>query len=280
MAVNSRCAEARELGAGLRRLRDTRGMTTRELASASEQSAANISHWETGNRLPTEERLSRVLDAVAAPESERDRLVGLRRQADGPGQLVAGTPSIGAQLTRLVEYEQVASRIVACAPLAIPGLLQTSDYARATFSGLSDIETRVRLRIGRRDILTRSREPTGLLALIDSEVLRRPIAPPDVMADQLRYLLAMAERPNIEVRLVSSAYPGYTSMLAGPFIFMEFPTAAPIVHLEHRRASVFLWESGDIEGFSTAVEEISSVAMTPTRSAEVIAEIAHEMEMT
>jgi transcriptional regulator with XRE-family HTH domain len=278
MAVNNGGAEMRELGAGLRNLRDQRGLTVRALADASGQSSANISHWETGGRLPTEERLSAVLDALNTQHDERDRLLGLRRQAEGPGQLVAGAPSIGAQLKRLIEYEQVARRIVDVAPLVVPGLLQTADYARATLRGLSDIDTRVTLRVGRRDIITRPREPAELLALIDSAVLVRPIAAPQVMVEQLRHLLAMAERPNVEIRLVSSTTPGYTSMLAGPFILLEFPSAAPVVHLEHRRASAFLWERDDIEGFSAAVEEISSVAMTPARSAEVIAEIVNGLE--
>lgn len=278
MAVNGGGAEARELGAGLRRLRDQRDMTTRALASASEQSAANISHWESGNRLPTEERLLRVLDALDAPESERDRLLGLRRQADGPGQLVAGAPSIGAQLAQLIQYEHVASHLTDVAPLLIPGILQTADYARATFADLLDVDTRVTLRMGRREVITRARQPAELTAFVDSEALIRPVAPPDVMAEQLRHLLAMAERPNVTLRLVSSTIPGYNPMLAGPFLLLEFPSAGPIVHLEHHRASAFLWEESDVEEFWAAVQKIHQMAMTPARSAEVIAEIVHGME--
>lgn len=270
----------RELGASLRKLREGRGMNMRALAEASGQAIANLSHWENGTRLPSEERLGKLLDpqALDAPAAERERLFDLRRRADeGPGQFIAGSPSIGDQLTKLIEYEQVARRIVTVAPLKLPGLLQTADYARAVFRGLSDIETRVRLRVGRRDILTR-RDPVELLALIDSEVLVRPVAPAVVMIEQLRHLLTMGERPNIEIRVVSSTHPGHTPMLDGPFIFFEFPAAGPIVHLEHRRASLFLNEPDDIEGFSAAVEEISSVAMTPARSAEVIAGIVDGLE--
>lgn len=282
MAVNTGDtgnAEMRELGASLRRLRDECRMTVRALAEASGQAIANISHWENGTRLPREDRLASILDALNAPIAERERLLELRRRSDeGPGQLIAGSPSIGEQLTTLIEYEQVARRIVTVAPLKIPGLLQTADYARAVFQGLPDIETRVRLRVGRRDILTR-RDPVELLALIDSEVLVRPVASADVMIEQLHHLLTMGQRPNVEIRLVSSTHPGHTPMLDGPFIFFEFPVAAPIVHLEHRRASLFLkGESADIEGFSAAVEEISSVAMTPAQSAEVIAKIVDGLE--
>jgi hypothetical protein len=64
-----------------------------------------------------------------------------------------------------------------------PGLLQTADYARAILNGLPDIETRIALRMGRSEVLRRSRNPARLNALIDDEVLVRGFAPPEVMAD-------------------------------------------------------------------------------------------------
>jgi transcriptional regulator with XRE-family HTH domain len=268
------------LAAGLRALRDRRQLTTRALAELIGSSAANISNWERADRLVNEERLVQLLDALGANDDERERLLGLRRQAEGPGQLVSGTPSIGEQLARLIEHEQVARRITDVAPLLIPGLLQTSDYARATVAGLRDVDTRVALRVGRRDILTRTRQPVELVAFIDSEVLVRPIAPPEIIADQLRHLLKMAEYPNITIQLVASTTPKYTPLLAGPFILLEFATATPIVHLEHYRASAFLWEDQDIRGFVDAVEQIHDVAMSPAASLEVIAGIVSGMEKT
>jgi transcriptional regulator with XRE-family HTH domain len=270
---------ARELAAGLRALRERAGLSTRALGEAANTSAAAISNWER-DRLPSEQRLTQLLDALGASDDERERLQGLRRQAEGPGQLVSGAPSIGEQLARLIEHEQVARRITTVAPLLIPGLLQTSDYARATLGAHRDIDTRIALRVGRRDVLTRTRQPAELVAFIDSEVLVRPVAPPQVMADQLRHLLKMAELPNVTIQLVSSASPGYNPMLAGPFIMIEFPTASPIVHVEHYQASAFIWEATDVHGFQAAVEKIHNVAMTPAETARVIAKIVHGMETT
>lgn len=276
----TRGGETRELAAGLRVLRDRSGMTTRALGEVIGASAANISNWERGERLPSEERLTQLLEALRASDDERERLLGLRRQASGPGQLASGAPSIGEQLARLIEHEQVARRITDVASLVIPGLLQTSDYARATLVGLRDIETRVKLRVGRRDVLTRTRQPAELVALIDSEVLVRPIAPPPVMVDQLHHLLKMAELPNVTIQIVPSTTPGYNPLLAGPFILLEFPTAPPIVHLEHYRASATLWEGEDVQEFITAAEEVHNIATSPAKSVQFIAEIVNGMEKT
>lgn len=284
MTVNrggaSAAAAAREVAAGLLALRKRTSLTTRSLGEAINSSAANVSNWERGERLPNEERLLQLLDALSASDDERERLLGLRRQANGPGQLVSGAPSIGEQLARLIEHEQVARRITDVAPLLIPGLLQTSDYARATLAHQRDIEMRATLRVGRREVLTRGRNPVELIALIDSEVLVRPIAPPDVMAEQLRHLLKMGELPNITIQLVSSTTPRYTPMLTGPFILFEFATAEPVVHVEHYRASAFLWEEEDVRGFVSAAEAIHNAAMTPADTARVIAEIVDGLETT
>jgi transcriptional regulator with XRE-family HTH domain len=274
----SRPATARELGAQLQALRKSAGLSLRALEKLVGMPNAKISLWENGHRLPSLDDLSDVLDALEVTGDERERLVGMRREAEGPGLLVAGAPTIGAQLAKLIEQEQVARRITEIAPLLVPGLLQTADYARAILGGHPDTGTRVALRMGRREILTRSRNPVEFHALIDDEVLVRSIAPPNVMADQLRLLLTMAELPNITIQLVRSTQAGYTPMLAGPFILLEFETAPPIVHLEHHSASASLWDEADVRSFKDAVENVTKSAMTPERTLEVIEELVSGME--
>lgn len=271
---------AHQLGAELRTLREAAGLTLRALEAQVGFSNATISLWENGHRLPSIDNLGKILDVLGVSGDERERLLGMRREADGPGQLVSGTPSIGKQLSRLIEQEQIARRITEVAPLLIPGLLQTSNYARTILRRDPDASMRVALRAGRQKIITRSREPVKFHALIDTEVLTRPIAPLAVIAEQLHHLLKMAERPNVMIQLVSSTQSGYTPMLAGPFILLEFPTATPIVHLEHYRASTSLWGKEDVRGFVAAVEEITQKAMTPERSSEVIAELVNGLETT
>lgn len=278
MAVISGTAEARELGAELRKLRASAGLNTRTVAERTGVSNANISFWETGKRLVPLDRLTSLLDALSVTDDDRERVLGLRRQAEGPGQLVTGSTSIGERLTRLIELERTATRITHIAPLLIPGLLQTSDYARAVFGNGPDTDTKVALRAGRRDVITRRRNPVEFLALIDSEALVRPIGPPEVMADQLDHLLRLAELPNVTVQLVSSTAPGYHPMLAGQFILLEFPSATPIVLLEHHRTSAFVWDKESVAVYLSAPEEIRRVAMTPERSSKLIKEIAQGME--
>lgn len=278
MAVISGTSEARELGAELRKLRLKAGLNTRTMAERTGVSNANISFWETGKRLVPVERLTAILDALSVTDDDRERILGLRRRADGPGQLAAGPTSIGKHFTRVIELERTANRITDIETLLIPGLLQTSDYARAIFGDGRDTDTKVALRAGRRDVLTRRRNPVEFLALIDSEVLVRPVGPPDVMADQLDHLLRMAELPNVTIQLVPSTTPGYHPMLAGSFVLFEFPTATPVVLLEHHRTSTFLWDKEIVAAYLSAPEEVRQRAMTPERSSKMIKEITKGME--
>ena len=275
-------AAARELGAEIKAVREAAGMTLRALADQLGPGFSNpkLSLWENGRRLPSTDDLTTVLDALNAPDEARERILGMRRAADdAPGQISAGAPTIGEQLAQLIAYERTASRIVDVAPLLIPGLLQTGDYARAIMGDAPDAETRVALRAGRRDILTR-RSPVEFLALIDTEVLVRPVAPHSVMVDQLHHLLEMGRRDNVTIQLVSSTRPGWQPMLAGPFELIEFPKAGPIVLLEHHRSSLFLWEERDVKSFLEASETIRQAAMTPAESAGVIDDIVNGMETT
>lgn len=278
MAVTKDPGAAEELAAGLRDLREKARLTTRQMADRMGLSNANITHWENGNRLIPLNRLIAYLDALTISGDDRERLLGLRRRAEGPGELTAGMPSIGPQLAQLIEHEQTATRIVDYAPLALPGLLQTTDYARAVLGRGPNTDTRVALRAGRRDVLTRRRSPVEFLALIDSEVLARPIAPARVMRDQFEHLLEMAELDNVTIRIVPSTAPGWHPGLAGNFILFEFGTARPIVHVEHYRASAWLWEQPDIADYFDAVREIEEKAMTPDRTSEVIEKMIRGME--
>lgn len=277
MAV-SKPATAEELGKALQAHRKAARLSLRALEQHVGMSNAKISLWENGHRLPSLEDLSEVLDKLDVTGDERERLLAMRREASGPGVLVAGPTTIGAQLANLIAREEVARRITEVSPLLVPGLLQTADYARAILGRYPDAATRVRLRMGRQEILTRSTDPVEFHALIDDEVLMRSIAPPPVMAEQMRYLLKMAERPHVTIQLVPSTNAGYTPMLAGPFILMEFDTAPPIVHLEHFRASASLWEETDVRGFMDAVEQITDAAMTPDRTSEAIESFIQGME--
>jgi hypothetical protein len=59
---------------------------------------------------------------------------------------------------------------------------------------------------------------------------------------------------------------------------MEFPVASPIVHVEHYRASAFLWDEDDVAAYFGATEKIQERAMTPDHTSEAIEEMLRGLE--
>jgi transcriptional regulator with XRE-family HTH domain len=66
-------AETRELGQNLRHLRERRGLTQAELGTRAGMAAASVSHFETGQRLPSLDSLVKLADAL---EVSVDTLLG------------------------------------------------------------------------------------------------------------------------------------------------------------------------------------------------------------
>lgn len=165
-------------------------------------------------------------------------------------------------------------------PLLVPGLLQTSDYARAILANgdlpAREVEPRVMMRMARRDVITRSR-PAVFTGLIGEAALHNPIGGPEVTADQLRHVLKMTDSESVTVQVVptdSGWHPG----LSGPFILFDFADSPSIVHIEHHRSSVFLYDERDVEDYRAAAEIIRGVAMSPADSTELISEMITKLE--
>ncbi|GAB3554624.1 helix-turn-helix transcriptional regulator [Actinopolyspora lacussalsi] len=250
----------------------------REVAQKLGWHHSKYARFESGDQPPTPEQVSAILATYGTSEAERERLTEMATDiAYGDANwLKTGTGH--DELTTLLEFERTATNIVDVSPLLIPGLLQTSDYARTIMANETpgDIERLVAMRIGRRDVLTRTK-PAELTAIILEDALRRPIGGSTVMADQLRHIMKTAELDNVTVRVLPDTGT-WTPAHVGPFMLFDFAKAAPVVHIEHLSSSAFLSNVGDIRVHRDATVNLREAAMNPTESIEFIAHCAAEME--
>lgn len=280
MAGNTRTPKARALGSALREARNERGWSLRFLADSVGRDPSQLSRWENGERAPEPTTVAQILTKLEVNGSRYDEILSMASGTDEPRWLAVSLPEQRQQFAALLEFEKTATSITDVSPLMIPGLLQTSNYARSIMSAgngvpQSEIETRVAVRMGRRDAITRS-NPVPFVALIGEAALRQVIGDRAVMAEQLRWLLDMAERTNVDVRVLpysSGWHPG----LEGPFLLIEGePT--PVVQLEARGSVLFLHEKEDVSAYRDAIETVLAVAMSPATTTKLIAEIATELE--
>jgi len=282
MAASSRSPRARALCSALREARIASGTGVRELGRMLGISNTMISLWENGHRVPNVEQVAMILAAVRVAPDERERILSLARNVEEPNWLTVGIEGLPQQLAGAIECERAASSIVEWIPLGVPGLLQTSDYARAVKRSddlpEKDVELRVMVAAGRRDVITRVNDPVRFEALLSQATLSEPVGSPEVMADQLRHLNLLGSRANVTVRVVPQGigwHPGW----AGPFILFEFPDAPPVVHFEHYSSGAFVPTEHDVAAYRTALDRLRDLARSPEESADLIAKAAHEMEV-
>jgi transcriptional regulator with XRE-family HTH domain len=263
----------------LRTLRENRGLSCADVAKVLGVSASKISRIETGNSGLQPDDVSALLGFYQVPGPRRQELLGLLRRGEEKGwwERQAGLP----QLWRaLIDFENKASRIQTYHALMVPGLLQTAEYCEAILKATDDTLTNAELgnltasRMARQIVLTKSNAPQ-YLAVIHEVALRMLVGPRGVMKRQLQHLLTIAERPNINLRVLSTA-AGANVGLRGPFMILEFADEPALVHLENQITGMFLEEEADLAGFRVALQNILSVSLAPAATAELIASIAAE----
>ncbi|GAA2772673.1 helix-turn-helix transcriptional regulator [Saccharopolyspora taberi] len=280
MASTADTPRARQLGAELRQARKNAGLTTHQLGAQLGRSHTHVSRWENGRLTPSEADTGAVLGILGVTGPERDRLLELARDAGDPNWVA---PGIERQLAALTEYERTARRITNVQPLLVPGLLQTSDYARSIMIGAGatrgEADQRVTYRLGRRDVIIRRRNPVEFCAIIGEQALRHPPCADDVMIDQLRQLAKWADLDNVTVQVLP-ADRRYTPALEGPFVLIEFDRTKPVVQLEHYRSSTTITDARDVDDYQAAADTLRAAAMNADDSAALIAEIADRLEHT
>jgi len=212
---------------------------------------------------------------------ERHEPLALAKKSTQPG-LWQRKGSFEARFATLKLLESRATRLVNFEPLVIPGLLQTVPYAQATFReiGLFEdqaaIEERVVGRIHRQAALRKFNAPQ-LIAIVAESALRHLLGGREVMRDQLRYLVEVAERHNVTLRVVPTAVGGHPG-LNGPFLRLRFNDRPSVVFLPNRTCSLFLEEPSDVTIYDEMIVELLRVAMSEENSVRLVAEMAANLE--
>lgn len=203
-AAVSPLARAIRLGAEIRLLREDAGISQADLARRVGIARTVLSRIESPagepHRRADPRTVRDVLTALAAGRALR-RLEPLiwdacahgwwdTHRGMGAGQQIVAGVECGAAVIRAY---QVA---------LIPGLAQTREYARsrAVAAGDPDPAAVVEGRMRRQQQIATA--GTRLDIVVEDLALRRLVAPPDVMAGQLRHLVALAERPDVSVRVL------------------------------------------------------------------------------
>lgn len=224
-----------------------------------------------------------LLSLYSATGTDRERINLLWEEAGQPTpqiRLPAGAPK---PFRELVRAEREAAQVRIIAPSILPGLLQTADYARAVHMAYqtrdpgAHVEDVVSARLDRQKLLD-GRTPLRLHSILDEAVLRRQVGGTAVMATQLDHVVAMSAKPNITIQVIPDSAGAYGSM-SGPCSILSYddPDDASSCYLEHPAGGVWVDDEGDVQHLLAMFDGVSTTALPPYDTAELIREQARKL---
>jgi transcriptional regulator with XRE-family HTH domain len=258
-------------GAMLRHYRTKAGMSQEQLGGRVYCSDDLVGKIENGQRAPTE-HFTASCDAITELKTDgaltelRVLLKDYLKERAFPGWF-HDWPGNEANAKTLRTFELVA----------VPGLLQTEDYARAmlrTQVMASDDETdeKVAARMDRQVILARDKPPM-LWVLLDEGVLRRPVGGNAVMAGQVRHLIESAGRPNIVIQVIPASVGAHQGM-SGNFVIADFEDAPPVAYQDTAARGQIIEDADDIGAISLLWDTLNSEALPRSASVALMEEVA------
>ncbi|MCU4745254.1 MULTISPECIES: helix-turn-helix domain-containing protein [Streptomyces] len=265
----------RRLGGELRRLRERADLSATNAGKLFGTTQSRISNIEAGGYAVSADRvraLARLYDCTDEPLIDAlAAMTGGRTR--GWWEEYREILSSGA--LDLAEVEHHARAVRVASVIHIPGLLQTTDHARAVVGDVVpplapyQVEHRVSHRIKRQAILYGD-HPTPFVAIIHEAALRMGFGGPKVARAQLKNLIERSEEPHIQVRIIpfgSGTFPSAghgIDQFSGPLAQLD------TIQLDSDHGSVFLDAQSQLDKYRTVLDRMESCALPPAESRDLI----------
>ena len=271
--VRSPAFSRRELGALLRALRYTKGLTVEQVADRLLCSPSKVSRMETGQGGATLRDVRDLCDLYeVTDEAQRDQMMTLAREGKQP----ARWQRYELAYAIYAELEEEALAICAFQSSVVHGLLHTADYARANHESSmprldpDQIDLQIEAKLTRQRILTRD-DPPRFHVVLDEAALHREVGGRRVMAEQLAKILQVAALPNVVVQVLPYDR-GFHPAVESNFTILELPNPAPgVVFVEGLIGSTYLERPEDLKRYHEIFNRLQSIALNPKDTADLIA---------
>ncbi|MEV6592826.1 helix-turn-helix domain-containing protein [Streptomyces acidicola] len=270
------------LGTELRKLRERAGLTSTQASRLLGVQQNQISNVEAGRAGVSRERVrtmachydcgdKALVEALIDMAAERTR-----------GWWEEYRTILPAGLLDLAEVEHHATELRTAVTVHIPGLFQTTDYAREIFRqdvpemSPPDIEHRVSFRLKRQAVLYRD-SPTPHHAIVHEAALRMKFGGPPVTRAQLQHLLDMSERRHITIRVIpfdAGTFPG-----AGQSIYYSKGPVPQLdtVNLDQSHGPVFLDSEAQLDKYRVLLDRMEAASLAPSESRDFIHKIVQDL---
>ncbi|WP_329091311.1 MULTISPECIES: helix-turn-helix domain-containing protein [unclassified Streptosporangium] len=267
----------RRFASRLRELREAAGLSPMEAAELTGLDRATLFRIEGAKVRPQGRSLRALLDAYNASAEDRAELSALLKAA-AEQTWIQTAASLPSPYATFIGFESEAEGVRTYEILAVPGLLQTENYARAIIRGTApdvsrdEVESRVAARMDRQRLLARTEpNPLKLWAVIDESALLREVGGRQVMYEQIAKLREAADEPNVTLQVIprgAGAYPG----MHGAFVLLEFPGQGhDVVYIENSINDLFMESAEDVARHIMLFEHLRAVADAPDATRALLA---------
>jgi transcriptional regulator with XRE-family HTH domain len=277
--VRSPAVRRRELGALLRALRMKKGLTVEQVAANLLCSPSKVSRMETGHVPATLRDIRDLCDLYGVTdESRREHMMQLALEGKQQGWWQA----YDLPYSKYVGLEAEAVSIHGYQSSVVPGLLQTTDYARALHEAAAPrlspdiIEQRVEVRLIRQQLFTRERPPS-FKEVIDEAALHRVVGGAGVMRRQLERLIEACDLPNVTIQIVPFSAGAHPALESNFKILELLPPSPDVVYLEGLFGSFYLERAEELDSFRLVFDRLQVMALSPEKSIELIATVRDSM---
>lgn len=272
------------IGVALQRIREASGRKRQEMADRLGKARAWPGHIEIGRNLPTAGDVEVLLtwygraDLVSVFRDEL-RIAKQRDWWHDHAEVVAEPERLRLGL------EVAAEAVDSYAVSAVPEFLRVPGYASALFQDSRHVaefqaERRLELMAERQKRLLDNTN-TQIRIILSEIALRQLVGDSEVMAAQIRYLMEVAQRPNVTLRVLplsASTQPGADAA----FTMFKLPEkfaddVASVVHLDS--SDVYYQENTHLETYELTFSRLIDDAATVEESIELLKQMVEFFNM-
>lgn len=261
------------LGDYLRRLRESKGLTTEDAAWEIRAASSKIVRMELGV-VPIKERdTADLLTLYGVTDTEdREAAIAIARESRISGWWHGFASPLPTSMEPYAALERMASLIRIFESQYVPGLLQTPDYVRAVVRSqqphlpAAEADRRVE-KHQERQRTVRAAAGFTLWAVIHESVLQNAVFGPTVMRHQIAALLEATEQPGVRLQIVTGHVPAPSPFTIFRFSERQLPD---IVYIELTTGALYLDDPDEVDQYAAALERILIDAESPGRSTDIM----------
>jgi transcriptional regulator with XRE-family HTH domain len=274
----------KRLGAELRRLRESAGMSIDAAAQVLECGKAKISRIETGLNGVRAAELKALLQAYGVKdEALAQALADMAREGRRRNWWNRYGDVLSGGFADLVDLESKAVSLCSWETILVPGLLQTPDYMRVLFrrgrldAAEGELDEHVRGRLLRQRILDDADGAPEVWTVLYEAVLHAKFGGSEVMRDQLVHLAHMAQRERVTVQVLPYTTDSHRGV-NGPFGIVGMPEPeTDVVRTETAMSTLYVEDDAQVAAYKLMFDQLRAVALGPGPSLDLIRSLAQRL---